>query len=271
MTDIIKLSDAIADNAARHIIPLSGGKDSAALAVYLTQRYPKRGFELIFTDTGAELRETYEYLEKLEAVLNIKINRLTALDVLGIRAKSDRTPFDYVLNEYYGGFLPNPQARWCTRLLKIRPFEKFVGSDRAYTYIAIRADENREGYKVAKKPIVLSEQQNIMPVYPFRDDGITFADVKEILEVSMIGLPKYYEWRSRSGCYFCFYQQIGEWQRLKERHPDLFEKSKSYEKVESGRKYTWQQGRSLEDIEKMIRKYEVPSLEEAEGCAICHL
>ena len=29
-------------------------------------------------------------------------------------------------------------------MLKIHPFERYIGSDRAYSYIGIRADENRE-------------------------------------------------------------------------------------------------------------------------------
>ena len=65
--------------------------------------------------------------------------------------------------------------------LKIKPFEKFVGEGKAYSYIGIRADENREGYKQKKSP-VLSNQPNIIPVYPFKDDGITLGGVKKILE-----------------------------------------------------------------------------------------
>ena len=67
MSNVAATDAALADRSARHIIPLSGGKDSAALAVYLLQNYPKHSFELVFTDTGAELAETYEYLERFEA------------------------------------------------------------------------------------------------------------------------------------------------------------------------------------------------------------
>ncbi|QCO02849.1 hypothetical protein [Azospirillum argentinense] len=92
-----------------------------------------------------------------------------------------------------------------------------------------------------------------------------------ILEDCGLGLPPYYSWRSRSGCYFCFYQAIGEWQGLKENHPDLFEKAKAYEKVEGGKPYTWAEGRSLDDIERLERRYEVVDGLELDGCAICHL
>ena len=118
---------------------------------------------------------------------------------------------------------------------------------------------------------MLSDKPTILPVYPFKDDGITLADVKCLLNESGLGLPPYYAWRSRSGCYFCFYQQIGEWQGLKENHPDLFEKAKAYEKVEGGKPYTWVNGRSLEDVERLGRRYEVPAGEDLDGCAMCHL
>ena len=55
--------------------------------------------------------------------------------------------------------------------------------------------------------------------------------VMEILEGSGLGLPQYYEWRSRSGCTFCFFQQKIEWVRLSERHPDRFEEAQAYEKT----------------------------------------
>lgn len=268
------VSEALAtlnDPSIRHIIPISGGKDSAALAVYMRKNYPEVPFEFLFTDTDCELPETYEFLERLEALLGQKINRVSVLDYLPVKKKPGRNAFDILLYEKHGGFLPSPKARWCTTKMKIETFEKFVGPNIAYSYIAIRADEeNRQGY-IPRKPPVFSQQPNIRPVYPFREAKLQISDIREILDNSGLGLPRYYEWRSRSGCYFCFYQQIGEWQGLKERHPDLFEKAKKYEKTEGDKRYTWVNGRSLSDIEKIERRYNIQDMDEAEGCAICHL
>jgi 3'-phosphoadenosine 5'-phosphosulfate sulfotransferase (PAPS reductase)/FAD synthetase len=266
------IRDALAsleDESIHHIVSLSGGKDSTALAIYMKQHYPQIPVEYVFCDTGCELPETYEYIERLEALLGTKVRRLTALDQLGVENKPGRTPFDIFLNEVYGGFLPNPRSRWCTRILKIKPFEAYVGEGYAFSYIGIRADENRDGY-VTKKPPVLSKQPNIVPVYPFKDHGMGLANIKEILEESGLGLPGYYNWRSRSGCYFCFYQQNGEWQRLKEQHPGLFEHAKTYEKIEGERRFTWNQGKTLDEI-AALPPYPVPIIDETEGCAICHL
>lgn len=264
-----KMEVAATDASRRHIVPLSGGKDSTAMSIYLSQAYPNMPLEFVFCDTGVELPETYEYLDRLEHVLGRAITRISALDLLQIRGKLSRSAFDVVLFDHFSGYLPSPRTRWCTRMLKIHPYEEYIGSAPAYSYIAIRADENRLGYTGGGKPVLLSEQPNIVPVYPFKDDGIGLADVQHLLEDSGLGLPRYYEWRSRSGCYFCFYQQIAEWQGLKERHPDLFERARTYE-THSGRNYTWVDGRSLEDVAKMPRR-SLKSKSDDAGCAICHL
>ena len=60
----------------RHILGLSGGKDSSALAIYMRSRVPE--MEYAFCDTGKELPETYEFLDRLEAFLGKKIERLNA-------------------------------------------------------------------------------------------------------------------------------------------------------------------------------------------------
>jgi len=209
----------------KHVIALSGGKDSAALAVYMREKHPDLDLEYVFTDSGCELPETYDYLDRIRAVLNIDITVI----------KPERN-FDYWL-KYYNGVLPSPQSRWCTRHLKIEPYEEYLGDCLTCSYIAIRADEDREGYRNVKG--------NIIPVYPFVEDNVNLQDVIQILEKSGLGLPRYYEWRTRSGCYFCFFQTDREWLGLRENHPDLFEKACWYEENHAdGRVYTWRDQRA---------------------------
>lgn len=281
------LKEATSDLTRRHIVPLSGGKDSTALAIYMIENHSHLPLEFLFTDTGAELPETYAYIKRFEAIFGVTVQRLTALDLPELRVRDKagkRSPFDVLLEEVYSGFLPNPQARWCTRMLKIRPFEHFVGDSECYSYIGIRADESREGFGGAAlnhreqydasrrtKPVALSEKENIRPVYPLKDAGLGIEDVRAMLDDSGLGLPEYYQWRSRSGCYFCFYQQIGEWQALKERHPELFESATTYEDEKpDGRRFTWTQKRTLMEIAQMERR-DAPVGEAEDGCAICHL
>lgn len=225
----------------RHVLGLSGGRDSAALAVHMAQTRPEIELEYFFTDTGKELPEVYEYLGRLEGFLGKPIERLNP----------DRD-FDFWLRQYKS-FLPSPRTRWCTRQLKIRPFEQWLWpaldrGDEVVSYVAIRSDENyREGYS--------STHPNLSVSLPFRGEGIDKAGVIDILEASGLGLPSYYEWRSRSGCTFCFFQQKIEWVRLMERHPESFEEAKSYEKnaIEHGSPFTWSQGESLEELARPER------------------
>ena len=231
----------------RHLLGLSGGKDSSALAVYMRDRVPE--MEYFFSDTGKELPETYTFLDRLEVFLGKPIARLNME-----RDPSENRDFDHWLT-LYGGLLPSSQVRWCTVNLKIRPFEEYVGEDKAYNYVAIRADEDRVGYK----PLKTAALRNIEPKYPFQEDGITKEDVYRILEESGLGLPDYYKWRTRSGCYFCFFQRKSEWVGLLEQHPELFELAKGYEKFneETGERFTWSQGESLEELSDPERIAEI--------------
>ena len=214
------------------------------MAVYMSAKVPQ--MEYFFCDTGAELPETYEYLDRLEVTLGKPIERLNS-----------NKGFDHYF-ELYRGTLPSPQMRWCTTKMKIEPIENWIGEQEAVSYIAIRADEaNRKGYVSTKK--------NIKAKFPFVEDGIDKAGVLRILENAGIGLPEYYEWRTRSGCYFCFFQRKAEWVGLSQRHPDLFAKAVAIEQKVmkdagaegdksftefgmQGRQYTWAGGETLLDL-----------------------
>ena len=336
----------------RHVLGISGGKDSAALAVYLKEKYPSLEVEYYNTDTGSELDETNQLINNLESVLG-PIVRLVAAE-----GSPEPTPFHHFLKAN-GGFLPSPQARWCTQKLKLEEFEKYVGDEPTISYVGIRGDEVREGYvstkpniqaifpfrkniwsmdvitkvlsnnnidnfveiyesvsseivfksaiKVLKEPLTgvfyYNKKLNSLldiDVYAFNravfeylkgtdypvgkleefplldnEDIIGIDDVYQILEESGVGVPAYYNEiefevdgkkgfynRSRSGCYFCFYQQKIEWIWLYEQHPDLYEKSMEFEK--DG--YTWIQGESLADLIKpeRIRQIKLDAIKKQE-------
>ena len=245
------------DRDVRHICGISGGKDSSALAVYMRHRIPQ--MEYFFCDTGAELPETYEYLTRLEVILGRPIVRLNA-----------ERGFDHWF-EVFRGALPSPQMRWCTKNMKIKPIESWIGDEPAVSYVAIRADEsNRKGH--------ISTKPNITTRFPFVEDGINHDDVLRLLDEAGIGLPEYYSWRTRSGCYFCFYQRKAEWVGLAERHPELFERAVAIEQkvlrdagvdgdadfgdaAMRGRQYTWSGGETLVQLrarrEQILERHDV--------------
>jgi len=363
----------------KHVLGISGGKDSAALAIYLNNKYPQLDIDYYVCETDKELDETYKLINSLEVYLGKSITKLKAAE------NSPEAQFDHFL-KLYGGYLPSSNARWCTKKLKLEPFEKFVSDTPTISYVGIRGDEDREGY-ISKKP-------NIQSIFPFRkniwseeviksaltnnnieiiedlyssifskenldnvinivkeplsfqydrrkklndllnsgiaefnkvifnflktqnipvshledyplienEDILVRDDIFRILKESGVGVPEYYQKveyeldgqkgyysRSRSGCFFCFFQQKIEWVWLYENHRKLFEKAISYEK--DG--YTWMQDERLEDLIKPERIKQIKEdqlkkaaknknskspflldiLEEAEGegCAACFI
>ena len=255
----------------RHIIGISGGKDSAALAIHLTRKRDDWRYfrdlaadagctdaareietakqapviESFFTDTGKELPEVYEYLDVLDKYLDSPIKRLSPFPLV----EDDNTaPFDHFLWAEHGGLLPSRRQRWCTYKMKIKPMGKFVGADPTINYVGIRADEAARSK--------LSSLPNVTAVYPFVSDGLVRQDIVSLLEETT-GVPKYYAWRSRSGCYFCFFQRKREWLGLRENHPDLFEKAMRYEEdtfdPNTGRMYTWMDKMSLAELDAEAR------------------
>ena len=56
---------------AMHVLGLSGGRDSAALAVWMRDHRPDIDVRYFFTDTGKELPEVYDYLGRLEGFLGL--------------------------------------------------------------------------------------------------------------------------------------------------------------------------------------------------------
>lgn len=339
----------------KHVLGISGGKDSAALAIYLKDKHPSMEFEYYFTDTGKELDETYQLIENLESYLGVKVNRLEDEKI----ESTNEDPFDFHFKSFRG-YLPSSQARWCTSLLKLKPFENFVGNNPTASYVGIRGDEQREGY-ISKKDTIQSifpfrkniwsqdvllkifnpENQNQLldyygqyysgnkldkihsifssPIsfdrnyrlekdriikekldsllkfgvieynkiifqylkttqyplsfeedYPLleNEDNLVRDDIFKILRESGVGVPTYYNKveyevdgqkgeyaRSRSGCYFCFFQQKIEWVWLFEQHPEKFKEAMMYENEKE--MFTWIPNESLKELMQPERIREI--------------
>ena len=242
----------------RYIIPISG-KDSLAVAIIQRSIAPELDYEYVFNETGAETPEVYEWLKQVESTLNIKIRNVG-------------DSLEDWIEEY--GILPSVKARYCTRKVKIEPFEDFVGKDQATCYYGIRADERRAGYDNTKRP-------NIIPAYPLIGANIDLHGVWDIVLNSgcpppvffwqdmynrvAAGLGDYCEvlegldkqthvrlfaGRSRANCFFCFFQRTYEWVWLAETHPTLFDRACQLEETIGGDSYTWRRGESLRDLLK---------------------
>lgn len=209
----------VKDSRAKVIVGLSGGGDSSVLAlftyVYLASHYAD--IELVFTDTKQEPKSCYETLDMIETLTGISLKKITPPEGL----------FEYI--DKYNGFLPSFDKRWCTSGLKVKPLVSYIKSiENEYGYVnlaGIRVDEvDREGIQFQHK------MENAKSAYPFIDLKMTKAMVFDILN-NTIGIPSTYAYRSRSGCYCCFFQRNSEIIGMLQNDPDDFAKTEAYEKL----------------------------------------
>jgi 3'-phosphoadenosine 5'-phosphosulfate sulfotransferase (PAPS reductase)/FAD synthetase len=107
----------------KHVLGLSGGKDSSALALYVKETRPELDIEYFFTDTGYELPETNEFIDQLEEKLGY-IHRLNARSLNNIEGRGE-LEFKSLLKKHQN-YLPSQRDRWCTVQMKLKPFEQWV-------------------------------------------------------------------------------------------------------------------------------------------------
>ena len=119
-------------NGVAHLVGLSGGKDSVCMAILLKEREP-RPYTYLCTPTGDELPDMVAHWDMLERLLGQPILRLTNGTLASVIEDNK--------------MLPNFRARFCTRILKLKPYGKFVAEAApAVSYIGLRDDEDdREG------------------------------------------------------------------------------------------------------------------------------
>jgi len=187
----------------KHIVALSGGKDSTAMALMLQRLEPGTDFIYLCTPTGDELPEMVAHWEMLEGLLGKPLVRL-----------SNRT-LDFWIEEFRA--LPNWRQRWCTRLLKIEPTLAYLKAHiPCVQYVGLRADEElRKG--------IYSEE--IPQRFPLREWGWTISDVREFLRQERIQIPE------RTDCARCYGQRLGEWYRLWRNYPSIYADAEKQEAV----------------------------------------
>ena len=204
-----------------HVVSVSGGKDSTALALLMVER----GLPIdvaIYADTGMEFPEMETHIAKLDDYLyrerGIHITKLKnprsfewymfeepkqKPKTLENRARLGITP--------YGNGWPGMTVRWCTGQLKEHLIRKELtrmkGDKTVIQYIGIAADEAWR----------CKEHR-----YPLVEWGITEAEALQVCYDRGFDFGGLYQIYRRASCWCCPLQRIDELRKLRHHHPELW-------------------------------------------------
>jgi len=223
-------------------VAFSGGADSTAMAILLKEQGHE--IELVFSDTGAELPETYWMIprvaEKLGAELSVTTNG---------------TFFSWFVG--FGYLLPSMHRRWCTRLLKQSPQTVFGKKVEAELAVGIRADEPHR-MPDAPRPLLDADMD--------KNDCLALCEKHDLLNPC-------YKWRSSCSCFCCPFQRKNDWRHLLDEHPVLFALAEEWERLSvttGDYGFGWNQGWRLEEMrnatEAQLALFDEPR---EEACLIC--
>jgi len=218
-----------------HVVALSGGKDSTAMALRLAEVEP-RPYTYICTPTGNEPAAMFAHWRRLGDLLGAPLIPVVGGTLVGLIRQQEA--------------LPNVWMRWCTRRLKIEPFAAWLAEHApCVSYVGIRADEEtREGGDYRDVP-------NVTMRFPLREWGWRKRDVWDYLDARAIDIPE------RTDCNLCFFQRLTEWHALWRDQPAEWAEG---ERLESETGHTFRSpGRdswpaSLKDLRAEFERGNVP-------------
>lgn len=190
----------------KRVLSFGAGVQTTAMAIMVAKGELKVD-AVVFADTGAEKPETYWYIENYIKPLLERVGK--SLQVL----KREKTAYyEPTLYDFLWRIkdIPSVQQRRCTDHYKIRVIQKLVGTE-GILLIGFSLDEAYRANR--KKPKKYPRE------YPLIDMGISVGDCRRIIQDAGFPLPL------KSSCYFCPFQHPIEWNWLKNRYPDLFQKA----------------------------------------------
>lgn len=211
--------EIIAKLAGRRVVAsVSGGKDSAAMSLYLTELGIEH--DRVFCDTGWEHELTYEYLR---GPLTEKLGPITWLN-------PPKKMEELILHK---GMFPGRLRRFCTQELKVKPLAKYINSrmdagDDIVNSVGIRAAE--------------SESRSKMPEWEWQDgfDCEVWRPLLRWSEQDVIDIhhrhglrpnPLYLKGFSRVGCFPCIFARKDEIRHMADMEPARVERIRDLENL----------------------------------------
>lgn len=198
-----------------HVMAVSGGKDSTAMALACMTREP-RHYTYVITPTGNEPPEMFAHWRLLGELLGKRLVPIIA-DTLGGLIQKQMA-------------IPNHRQRWCTRLLKLEPYYGWLAEQAKQgpiiSYVGLRADEE------SRPGMIFPDAEGIHMDFPMQRWGWTLDDVLGFVEAQGIKVPE------RTDCMACFWQKLGEWYLLWRDNLEAYMQAEGWENYVSGMRGT---------------------------------
>lgn len=186
-----------------HVVLVSGGKDSTAMALRLAEVEPNTEWRYVCTPTGDELPDVVEHWDNLSCLLGKPIERV-----------SHKFSLVELMAEMNG--LPNHRMRWCTRLLKIETAKAWYAKNApCIAHVGLRADEPE------RKGGIFGE--SVTQRYPLREWGWGLPEVLTYLIKRGVTVPR------RTDCARCYDQRLSDWWNLWRDYPAIYADAEAQE------------------------------------------
>jgi 3'-phosphoadenosine 5'-phosphosulfate sulfotransferase (PAPS reductase)/FAD synthetase len=233
----------------KRFISFSGGVESTTMCILYG-----RGATAIWCDTGAEHKEMYERMDKVEA----RLKQIHGGDFELKRIKpSVNTRLQPVTNiihaAIYWKYLPSKRDRWCTKYFKILPIDNFLREQgQCELLIGFNADEqpgrDRTGNFMAC--------ENVDYRYPLHEEGYTREMCEDILHDYDLH-PDFPIYMSRGGCWMCMFKEVDEYKAMYFFDRSQFEKGRKLEKrIQHRRKKFFSISMSLRSMDDIAMECE---------------
>jgi hypothetical protein len=185
------------------VLSFGGGVNSAAVLVLLAQRKIAPVNLVLFADTGCEIPQTYQHLERIVKPF-CKTNNINF-----VTTKHEKeTLLKHCQNH---NLIPSRQQRWCTDKWKKRVIRKYLltnypDATKIVQLIGYAHGEEKRAEKCSAEAFA----------YPLIKLKIARRQCKNFIRKAGLPVPV------KSGCFICSQKHVKEWINLYREYPDLY-------------------------------------------------
>jgi len=183
-------------------LSFGGGVNSVAMMLLMLDEGWE--FEAVFVDHGCDWPETYSYLEML-------LDKGYKITILKPNVEGESNLYKFCWDRE---IIPSRMLRWCTDKFKLRTLHAYMEKP-CFCCLGFDVDEAHRATIFNWKG-----QENRFPLI---EKNITRRDCMDFIQICGLPLPV------KSGCWFCPYQGVKDYRRLRMNYPDLYCQAKALE------------------------------------------